>query len=235
MKTVSFNIRAGGGQRIGAIRDFIEGHDPDVIILTEWRNTDGGRSLQARATSHGMHCATLNDGSTANGIFVAAREPFAAESRTPPGKTCAGALLQIRFTGRTMLACYFPQRDAKVPFFDAVLRVASENRSIPFLLVGDLNTGNQIADRSPAGGQYSCAPMFDALSTPGGLIDVWRQTQGADAREWTWLSRTGNGIRIDHAFANTAYLHGRTLSCTYDHTPRSLGFSDHSALVLVEE
>jgi hypothetical protein len=92
MKVVSLNIRSGGGPRVAAIRDFIEDHDPDVVVLTEWRDTAGGRSLQAWATSRAMHCAVLNNGATANGNLVAAREllrdgePHAARElrRAPP-------------------------------------------------------------------------------------------------------------------------------------------------------
>jgi exonuclease III len=232
MKVVLLNINSGGGKRIVAIRDFIDGHDPEVVVLTEWRDTAGGRSFNDWAIKRGMQCAALNDGATANGIFVASRDSFAVESRTPPGKTCAGVLMQIRFFQWTMLACYFPQLEAKASFFDAALRITSENQAIPFLLLGDLNTGNQIADRSPTGDKYSCAQLFDALTGQGRLVDLWRRTSGMEAREWTWLSRTRNGFRIDHAFVNDAYLRSRSLSCSYDHTSRSMGISDHSALII---
>lgn len=235
MKVLSLNIRSGGGKRIASICRFIDGHAPDVVVLTEWRDTAGGRALEAWATGRALHCAMLNDGATANGILVAAHESFAMESRTPAGGTCAGVLMQTRFSRWAMLACYLPQMESKAPFFHAAQQVAADNPATPFLLVGDLNTGNQIADKSPRGTKYSCAPLFDALPSEGGLIDLWRRTNGMAAREWSWLSVPGNGFRIDHAFANDAYLRGRKVSCFYDHSTRSVGISDHSALVTEAE
>jgi hypothetical protein len=38
---------------------------------------------------------------------------------------------------------------AKEPFFKRCLEVSAEDGATPFLLLGDLNTGNQITDKEP--------------------------------------------------------------------------------------
>jgi exonuclease III len=96
---------------------------------------------------------------------------------------------------------------------------------------GDLNTGNQVADRTPTGEKYACAERFDWLSEAGGLVDLWRRTNGAAAREWTWLT-SKNGFRLDHAFGNGPLVKRFDPSCQYDDAPRKIGFSDHSAVLV---
>ena len=56
-----------------------------------------------------------------------------------------------------MLACYFPQLEAKAAYFDVCERVAKDCGGQPLLTVGDMNTGNQIADKTPAGVKYACS------------------------------------------------------------------------------
>ena len=42
----------------------------------------------------------------------------------------------------------------------------------PFLIIGDLNTGNQTLDRTAGGVPLFCAKRFDELSAGAGLIDL---------------------------------------------------------------
>jgi hypothetical protein len=92
---IALNVRNGGGSRVAAICQFLEGHQPDVIVLTEWRDNPSGRNFIAWMKSQGLYHAALNDGSTPNGVCVAARFPFESISMTPGDS--AGALMLVRF------------------------------------------------------------------------------------------------------------------------------------------
>jgi hypothetical protein len=113
-----------------------------------------------------MGHAALTDGYTANGVFLASLDPFATESATPIGRA-AGCLILARLQRTMLMACYFPQRRLR-PFFDRCLELAREHQAAPFVLVGDLNTGNQLADRSEGAGKYYCAAHFDRLVSVAG-------------------------------------------------------------------
>jgi len=102
--------------------------------------------------------------------------------------------------------------------------VAKECSGQPLLIVGDLNTGNQMSDKTPAGTKYDCSEHFDRLSQREGLVDLWRRSNGADVREWTWYSTARNGFRLDHAFGNRVFVDLFGPSCRYDHRPREVGF-----------
>jgi len=228
---VALNIRSGGGTRAGRLCSYLDSLGPDTVLLSEWRNNASGRAFADWADSRGMGHAALTDGGTANGVFLASSDPFVTESATPSVAGGPGCLMLTRFRGMTLLACYFPQLADKAPFFERCLQVARRHRAQPFVLAGDLNTGNQLADRSQGAGKYFCADHFDRLGSAGGLSDLWRLTNGA-TREWTWHSNKGNGFRIDHALGNGAFVAAAAPICVYDHLPRETGLTDHSAVVV---
>ena len=231
MKIVCLNVRSGGGDRWPTILMFIDRHDPDVGVFTEWRRRPGSGPAELWAQSRDMKWACANDGTTANGIAIAAKLPFTPASITPDRES-PGTLLRVRaaFAGWTMLAAYFPQGDLKGRYFK-VCRQAAASAITPFLLVGDLNTGNQVADKTPNGERFACSERFDELASAGGLVDLWRLSNGAAAREWTWTTPK-NGFRIDHAFGNRAFVQRYAPSCRYDHSTREMNMTDHSALLL---
>ena len=228
---LSLNIRSGGGARVSNLLSYVDQRRPPVIVLTEWRANPVGRGFVAWAETRGMQTAVQNDGQTANGVLVASVLPFKAETVTPDGSG-AGTLMLAKFAAFDLLACYFPQKKAKSPFFARCSEIVCLSKSTPMLLIGDLNTGNQDRDTSDEKGRFFCSNAFDELTTCQELIDLWRRSNGDDAREWTWLSNHKNGFRIDHALANEAFVALADPVCFYDHEPRERGWTDHSAVVV---
>jgi len=230
-RILALNIRAGGGGRVGRLLAFLEAHDPVTMVLSEWRENPAGQRIADWARARGMHAAGLADGHSANGILVASRQAFDPMSHTPR-VSVSGVLMQARFPTWRLLAVYFPSVRGKSDFFDGCMALAKRHARTPFLLIGDMNTGNQTADREPAGMRYHSADAFDRLGAVARLTDLWRHSHGAEAQDWSWLSHRQNGFRIDHAFANRAFLRAGTPRCRYDHAPRAQGWSDHSALIV---
>jgi len=229
-RIVALNIRSGGGTRAARLCSYLDSLNPDTVLLAEWRDNVSGRAFANWAEHRGMSHAGLTDGCTANGVFVASSDPFAVVSETPCVQD-PGCLMLAQFQRLTLLACYFPQLSAKAAFFGRCLELASQHRAAPFFLAGDLNTGNQFAERSEGAGKYYCSDHFDRLASEGELSDLWRLTNGASS-EWTWHSAKGNGFRIDHAFGNGAFVAATAPICTYDHRARETGLTDHSAVVV---
>jgi len=230
MKFLSLNVQAGGGKRWPSIIEFVDKHQPDVAVFLEWRQSAVTGLAESWAYRSGFAWYAICEGNTRNGVAVAAKPPFRGLSATP-GRESAGTMLHAAFDGWNLLACYFPQGQAKARYFDECSATALNLGASPLLIAGDLNTGNQAADKTLGGVKYACADRFDALSASAGLIDLWRRTHGLAAREWTWRT-SKNGFRIDHAFGNLAFVQRFDPSCWYDHFPVASGLSDHSALVI---
>jgi exonuclease III len=202
----------------------------NFIVLSEWRDNSSGARLRQSLEDIGYQVVTAAH-KNRNGILVATQNDVVNSWRITPMGSERGELLLVDVSGLKILTGYFPQNKAKAPFFSACLDEAARARREPFLLIGDINTGNNHLDIEDFGTPFACAKQFEELQTKGELLDLWRAEHG-QKREWTWRSRK-NGFRLDHALANLMF---RTVfpevHCTYDHSPRESGFTDHSALIV---
>jgi exonuclease III len=204
-----------------------------LLVLTEYRDNAAGAILRAELGALGWQTARASKGPAYNGVLIASRIPFDSTRITPP-EAATGELLHATLSDSTnLVGAYFPGNMAKRPFFARCRTAALASGSGPFLLIGDLNTGCNVRDVEPGASKFFCSDDFTTLETDVGLNDLWRRTRGCDAREWTWLSRVGNGYRLDHAFANAAYLARHSpVTATYLHDTREKQLSDHSALLV---
>jgi len=55
-RILALNIRGGGGTRSTAICQFLDAHDPDVVVLTEWRASAAAMlSIAGTVTRRGIN------------------------------------------------------------------------------------------------------------------------------------------------------------------------------------
>ena len=230
-RILSLNIRHGGGLRINKLIDWILAKSADILVIPEYQGNPNGEQLKSALNGAGFQVESLvRLGPRANGVLFASKEPFTPTRLTPPEAPHGELLLGTWPSGLNVIASYFPQLEAKRPFFNACQAKAIELARQSFLLIGDINTGRNDVDIEKGGSLFACKKEFDALSKSGGLVDLWRTQYGEDAREWSWRSRKF-GFRLDHAFANAAFKDRfKSIKCYYDHEPRETGITDHSAL-----
>jgi exonuclease III len=232
IRVVSLNIRHGGGLRIAGLTDWLITKAPSVVVLPEWRNNIPGRYIRGRLTERGFGTvAATRETTKINSVLLAATDLTASWEVTPPSSTIGDLLVIELKQGIQILRCYFPQRQAKAPFFRQCILLAQNSPHTPFLMIGDFNTGRNDLDIEGTGARFHCADLFLALTKEAGLTDLWRARHG-DRQDWTWRS-TVNGFRIDHVFGNRAFIDRfPAFRCDIDDAPRRSGLTDHSAVVL---
>jgi exodeoxyribonuclease-3 len=234
-RIISLNICHGGGKRIAQLARWLITKGSNVVVLPEWRNDDAGRRILEILKGSGFSTiATAQEKSKRNCVLLAANN-FTKVQENTPANSPAGDLILIETAEQIrILGCYFPQGQAKAPFFRKCIEVASENVNSPLVLIGDFNTGRNDLDIEGTGTHFDCADLFIALNTEAGLTDLWR-ARHAKRQEWTWRSSV-NGFRIDHAFGNKTFItRFPAFKCEIDHEPRLSGFTDHSAVVVEAE
>jgi exonuclease III len=234
MHAILLNIRHGAGRRAKGLLNWLASCSPDLVVLPEWRDNLAGRLISQGLEDLGFHMKGVGRRSGirhVNGILVGARERFQLRGITPIG-LLNGELAVADFeSGWRLLGAYFPQGQAKAPFFQVCLQEAARSNDLPFLLLGDLNTGLNDMDVEGQAVPFVHANLFADLQTRAGLVDLWRMEHG-DKLEWSWRSKR-HGFRIDHALANKCFCDSfPTLHCAYDHAPREIDLTDHSALIL---
>ena len=228
MRIVSWNIRHGGGTRIDAILRCVAEYRPDVLVLVEFRQGQGGDKLRGGLSAQGLsEQAVASAGPKQNSVLLASRKPF--ETLTLPGIDVGDAhrVVGASFGELDVHGFYFSLGEQKRPLWRSLLAAVPSLLSRPALLVGDFNTGRHRVDEK--GATFHCADDFEALLAAG-MIDGWRHFHG-DAIAETWLSNYGNGFRLDHAFVSPLLL-PRLKSADYSHVERASKISDHSLLIV---
>lgn len=230
VRIASLNIRHGGGKRVPNIIDWVDKADADFVMFSEWRPNQCGEALAGFMQNRGYNTQGISQGPSANGILMASRCDQMVSRITPKGALHG----EIAFSASDkidLISCYFPQKHEKMQFFHTVTdRILKA--SVPTILIGDLNTGLNGIDLTKGATPFFCSKEFAELESLGGAQDLWRHSHGKGAQEWSWCSRK-NGFRIDHAYGNEALF--KTYSsvfCRYDHSTRTEGVSDHSAILV---
>jgi len=230
VRIASWNIRQGGGRRLGDICDALIRWTPDVVALQEVRRR-GVVQLSERLAEAGLTYNFFDETSTGheNALFLASREPLDA-GEFMPERTGLCHILEAQTMGLTILPVHFPQKSAQVPLFEALLDDSTSLLKYPCLMIGDLNCGLPFIDSTHK--TFVNSRYLQGLKDAG-WIDLYRQQHGEAAREYTWISpRSQRGFRYDHALAGNDVA-DRLTDFTYVHEVRESGLSDHSGLVLV--
>jgi exonuclease III len=237
VKLIAWNIRHGGSNH-SALASSLMAHDPDVVVLGEYRAQGSGRLVEKLKFFGWPYVVTSTVTGKANGVAIVSRVPIEPK---------AGPLGPLPFdmwaveagvldANLTVLGLYAPLGNSlgsspqiQQQFWQAVHRMADSRRTERVLLVGDFNT---CAPGVDGPGVLRAADSFQHLSTLR-WTDVWRACNPGRS-DFSWVQRTAkarSNWRIDHAFASPA-LAGSVRGCRYSHTEREDKLSDHSMLIV---
>lgn len=218
---------------------WLNGCEAELLVLTESKASEGCAFLERSFLERGYQVAVGRPDGGEYGVMIAsklattptsigARMPFLS-SRTV-SVTISGFEPKLEVVG-----VYIPSRDASVEkrekkkrFLDA-LAIALEEPSAGRVFCGDFNVLEP--DHVPFYSvfepwEYGFFRRLEDL----GFTDAFRALH-PKAAEYSWVGRTGDGYRYDHAFITSDLLTGLK-ACRYDHEPRQRRLSDHSAIVL---
>lgn len=228
MKLVTLNIQHGGGNRVPAILDYLQSQDADVIVLTEFRENSNAVALQSGLAAKGLlHFAGASVAPKENTVCIFSRQRFVARTYPELPACDRHRLISAHFDGVAVYGVYFSQNEAKAGLFEFLTQGGHRPAEAAYFIVGDFNTGLHFLDEKDA--TFYCTAEFKALSESG-LVDSWRNRH-PDTREFSWYSNRGNGFRIDHVFSSPE-ADALIERVYYDHKPREVKATDHSALVL---
>ena len=244
-RILSWNIRAGGGQRAPAILAQILEWDPEIIGLSEFRGTPASQWLASELKAAGFRhqLASTNPKTSAkNALLLASRHPL--ESIELPGMPRIKErwlLARVAASPDTIIGLMHipnhtePKR--KYPFMNAVVRLARRWEGTPGLFIGDTNCGKRgIDEEKPSPSIFRREHVWIEKLERQGWVDAFRHLEG-DRREYTWYSHRDNGFRLDQAFcspqlvaaiSDLRHVWGRDP----DQAKRRDALSDHAAILL---
>lgn len=227
-RLLCWNIRHGGGKRIERIHAAIKSHRAGIVVLTEFRENPPGAFLRDALAADGLiHQVTSRPAQRANGVLIAAREPFEERDESDDVPPDRHRWVTVQFADFGVTGTYFPSLHEKVPHLDYMLRRTARLSGTRHLFTGDFNTGKNHIDE--AGTVFHYGHYFDEMAEVG-WHEAWRRLHPR-GRQYSWYSHKRNGFRIDHAFLSPR-LQPALRAARYSHRHRKDGTSDHAALLV---
>jgi exodeoxyribonuclease-3 len=242
LSLLTLNIANPSPERAERQLAWLAGRDEDVLVLTETKDSAGCRILADAFTTAGFHVTYPKPENGDYGAMIVSRvsaqeDDFGDQVGYLPARAAA-ITLPAPGGAIHVIGAYVPSRDAsaekterKRKWLDACEAALRERRTNSrTILLGDLNIlepGHQPRYKFFAPFEYD---FYRQLADAHGLADAFRALH-PDALEHSWVGRTGDGYRYDHAHCSTDLVDA-LLACYYLHQPRVDRLTDHSALTV---
>jgi exodeoxyribonuclease-3 len=238
MRLITLNIANPSIERANKQLEWLTARPEDVFVLTETKASDGCRHLADAFRTAGYAVTYPEPGPGEYGVMTVSKyatEPDPIELTYLPTRA-TGVTIATDHGPLRVLGAYIPSRDASPEKVERKKRWLAEFSSAlkhtdnGTVFLGDFNVLEP--DHQP---RYPFFQTFEydfyqALTDQHGLVDAFRHLH-PDEREYSWVGRTGDGYRYDHAHASKDLIAELT-HCEYDHEPRLTRLSDHSALTV---
>ena len=224
---ISWNIRQGGGSRTEEILAAIKDENPQILVLSEFRNNERGVAIRANLLKRGFgyQVASAATGS-ANSVLIASKFPCGSALFPQSDPAYPDAIVRADLPVCRVYGVYLPHKK-KHQLFDFLLDEELDDE-LPSIITGDFNSGKNGIDQ--AGKSFWYEDKLIALEKRG-YFDAFRELHG-DARVYSWFSHQGNGYRYDHTYMHSA-LRPILKDCCYIDQWREDGLSDHAAMKIV--
>jgi exodeoxyribonuclease III len=226
LKILSWNIQQGGGSRVFAISKAIIESQCQMIVLSEFKNNANGEKIKSNLLQAGYTFqATTPSPSDENSVLIASKLSGSTHLYPTADPEYAHNIIAVEFSAFQLMGVYLPHKKKHqlLPFITKQI----QESSIPFIIVGDYNTGHNFIDQK--GDSFWYQSELKALEATG-YLDAFRFLHHA-ANEYSWFSHQGNGFRYDHTYIHPD-LKPIVKACYYLHEWRQNGLSDHSPMVL---
>lgn len=241
LSLLTFNIGNPSLERARHQLAWLADRPEQVLVLTGTKLSDGCRLLADAFGAAGYRVIHTWPEPGEYGAMIASRVeavPDAFPDRVGYLPARAAAVVLPTPTGPLrLIGLYTPSRDAspvkterKQKWLAACDTALAGGQQLATVLLGDLNIlepGHRPHYPFFAPFEYD---FYRALVGEHHLVDAFRLLHPtADA--YSWVGRTGDGYRYDHALCS-ASLRSRITDCHYVDEPRTIRLSDHSALTL---
>jgi exodeoxyribonuclease-3 len=240
LSLLTLNIGNPSADRARRQLSWLAARDEHVFVLTETKASTGCQMLADAFTAAGWSVIYPRPDRTEYGTMIISRIPATPD---PLGQRigylpsrAAAVTLPLPAGPLRAIGLYVPSRDASVEKTERKRKwlaachaaLTGSTTAPPAVLLGDLNIlepGHQPRYPFFAPFEYD---FYRALITEHSMTDAFRHLHPDDA-EYSWVGRTGDGYRYDHAFCSQN-LRDQITACDYLHQPRQDKLSDHSAL-----
>ena len=151
IKIVIWNIRHGDSKRLPEICTALSRHTPDIAVVTEFQNSETGRTLQEHLCSMDLvHHHAADTPARQNSTLNVSRPCFLKKGLVTLSVDQPFRMPYVVTEGLNLAGAYLPILRAKHPYWERLAPWAKRHRKAPLLVAGDFNTGKHFLDESGA-------------------------------------------------------------------------------------
>lgn len=237
---VNWNIRNPSRTRAVKQVKILLDYSPDIIVLTEIKDTKGCQYIRDRLFSEGydsFFTAPKHD----YGVIVAVpTSDFVSDDLQIDFLPHRAVLVRgnSKFGKMNILGVYVPSRGPierrnvdKMKFQSELMKVLpklSETGEYT-MVAGDFNVlEREHIPHYPVFGEWEYE-FYEAF-LQNGLVDAYRVVS-PNTQDYSWFGKEGDGYRFDHIFISQS-LRKYLKECKYIHEPRLQRISDHSIMYM---
>ncbi|MEU5181128.1 endonuclease/exonuclease/phosphatase family protein [Streptomyces longwoodensis] len=240
MQLLTFNLNNPSRERAERQLSWLASRPEDVLVLTETAPSEGCEFLASRFETAGYRVVFPRPERGERGVMIVSRLPVDGPVVRLPYLPHRGVSVNVMTTTGPfdIIGLYVPSRDAteakverKRRFLEEAARLMPSGVTGARLVIGDFNILEpEHEPRYPFFKPFEYA-FYESLMSAG-YLDAFRHL-APTAAEYSWVGRTGDGYRYDHAHVSAA-LADRVQECLYLHEPRTQSdrLTDHSALAV---
>ena len=246
IKILNWNIRNPSIKRAKEQSNWLIQTGANVIILTEVKDSEGGRFICDWLESHSFnvfftqpinsdYCALIATKDFASKKLELGIDFLPHRAVSVMSDVCVSPLKRLNIIG-----FYVPSRgsrnrrnvDKREFQYQIIDLISLSFKKFPtsnLIVGGDLNVleRNHFPHYSVFGEwEYEFYEAF----LKSGFVDAYRLLH-PNSQEYSWFGKKGNGYRFDHFFVSRE-ISQYIKDCSYLHITRNLGLSDHSAMLL---
>ena len=173
LKLLSWNIQQGGGSRTRGIIKFIAQQQPQIIVLSEFRNNDSGTFLRTKLLElkYQFQFVSLSTSDT-NSVLIASQLPCHSRLFIDTGINYAHDVIAVDFEAFHLYGVYLPHKK-KHQLFDLLEKEIQQYS--PTIIMGDFNTGKNFIDQK--GDSFWYTAELTRLEKAG-MQDAFRYVHG---------------------------------------------------------
>jgi len=242
LRILTLNIQNPSIERAKTQFDWLLNTNCNILILTEAKYSKGCTRLVELLDEHGYYTFYPSN-SDGDYISIIATKgllgtTFDLQIRFLPQRVQA-IEIETATERLCLVGMYVPTNDRndetnakKVQFQDQIIKTISalyeKDESIKLIICGDLNVLEP--GHIPSYGHLVRWEYFYQSLLQHQMEDAFRVLHPKEVVH-SWYSPQGNGQRLDH-FLISKSVKRYLVECAYNHEPRELGISDHSAMLL---
>ncbi|MEU1852964.1 endonuclease/exonuclease/phosphatase family protein [Streptomyces sp. NPDC019990] len=239
LDVLTFNLNNPGRERAERQLAYLAARPEPVLVLTETADSGGCELLATRFESAGYSVTFPRPGRGERGVMIVSRlatAPGPAETEYLPHR-CVSVTVDTDKGPLDVIGLYVPSRDAtdakttrKRTFLEECQHRLPAGWGGPLrVVIGDFNILEPTHTPRYRFFQPFEYAFYEALRAAG-YEDAFRRLHPEEL-EYSWVGRTGDGYRYDHAHVSQA-LANTLHACAYVHDVRTAGdrLTDHSAL-----